>query len=147
MEARACLHKRVSSRELSGTTKFKKLCAYQRFSHFQLEAEHDTHDPDAANLKLSFLRKRSKIVEILSAGDMVLALTLAGVCAVFSGKRRIAFLNTTPDEVIRSIFYNKVEPVLTASGRLGGAATCCPSRTRRMASDLRCSCWRWQGLV
>jgi hypothetical protein len=53
------------------------------------------------------LRKRSKIVEILSAGDLVFALTLSGVCAVFRGKRRVAFLNTTPDEVIRSIFFNK----------------------------------------
>ena len=29
------------------------------------------------------------------------------MCAVFCGRRRIAFLNTTPDEVIRSIFFNK----------------------------------------
>ena len=35
---------------------------------------------DIAKLQLSFLRKRSKIVEILSAGDLVFALTLAGVC-------------------------------------------------------------------
>ena len=47
------LLKRVSSRELSGTTKFKKQSAYQRFSHFRLEAEHDTHDPDAEPCELS----------------------------------------------------------------------------------------------
>lgn len=34
-------------------------------------------------------------------------LTLSGVCAAFRGRKRIAFLNTTPDEVIRSLFYNK----------------------------------------
>lgn len=30
-----------------------------------------------------------------------------GVCAAFRGSKRLAFLNTTPDEVIRSLFYNK----------------------------------------
>ena len=110
------LSKRVSSRELTGTTNFKKESAHERFSHFKLGAEHDTHDPDAANLKLSFLRRRSKIVEIISAGDVVFALTLAGVCAAFSGKRRIAFLNTTPDEVVRSLFYNKAnQSIITVS--------------------------------
>ena len=48
-----------------------------------------------------------KIVEIVAAGDVVFALTLSGVCAAFCGSRRIAFLNTMPDEVIRSLFYNK----------------------------------------
>ena len=122
----SCLHMRVSARELSGTTKFKKMSAYQRFSHFQLEAEHDTHDPDVAKLQLSFLRKRSKIVEILSAGDIVFALTLAGVCAAFCGKRRIAFLNTTPDEVVRSIFFNKAD---AACETVEAAA---PPRRRRL---------------
>jgi WD40 repeat protein len=37
------------------------------------------------------------------------------VCAVFCGKR-IAFLNTTPDEVIRSIFFNKAnQSIITVS--------------------------------
>ena len=110
------LSKRVSARELTGATNFKKESAHERFSHFKLYSQHDTHDPDAANLKLSFLRRRSKIVEIISAGDVVFALTLAGVCAAFSGKRRIAFLNTTPDEVVRSLFYNKAnQSIITVS--------------------------------
>jgi hypothetical protein len=99
----------LTKRELSGGSShsFKRKCARERFGQFELFAEHDTHDPDAANLKLSFLRRRSKIVEIVSAGDVVFALTLSGVCAAFCGKRRLAFLNTTPDEVIRSLFFNK----------------------------------------
>ena len=110
------ISKRVSSREITGTTTFKKASAAERFSRFRLEAEHDTHDPDAANLKLSFLRRRSKIVEIIAAGDVVFALTLAGVCAAFRGKTRIAFLNTTPDEVVRSLFYNKAnQSIITVS--------------------------------
>ena len=51
-----------------------------------LSAQPETAQPDrsswqdVAKLQLSFLRKRSKIVEILSADDLVFALTLAGVC-------------------------------------------------------------------
>ena len=46
-----------------------------------LSAQPETAQPnrsswqDVAKLQLSFLRKRSKIVEILSAGDLVFALT------------------------------------------------------------------------
>ena len=100
--------KRVRERELGiGRAEFRRRNARARFSSYRLEQQHDTHDPDAANLKLSFLRRRSKIVEIVAAGDVVFALTLSGVCAAFCGSRRIAFLNTMPDEVIRSLFYNK----------------------------------------
>ena len=100
--------KRVRERELGiGRAEFRRRNARARFSSYRLEQQHDTHAPAAANLKLSFLRRRSKIVEIVAAGDVVFALTLSGVCAAFCGSRRIAFLNTMPDEVIRSLFYNK----------------------------------------
>jgi hypothetical protein len=91
---------------------------------------------------LPFLRKRSKIIEIVAARDIVFALAQSGVCAAFSRgidclstvssnlwfslhqkvewkgcnvfllflaetNQRICFLNVTPDEVIRSLFYNK----------------------------------------
>lgn len=101
------LASRLRSRELDGGGPFKRHCARKCFSSFRKQQVHDTHDPDAANLKLGFLRRRSKVVEIVAAGDMVFALTISGVCAAFRGKKRIAFLNTTPDEVIRSLFYNK----------------------------------------
>lgn len=70
---------RIRARELSGTSgnTFKRHCSKQRFSTFRRQAGHDTHDPEAANLKLSFLRRRSKIVEIVSADDVVIALTLS----------------------------------------------------------------------
>ena len=91
-------------------------CAHKRFCDFKLTRSLDTHDPDAANLKLAFLRRRSKIVEIVSAGDVVFALTLSGVCAAWRGRKRLAFLNTTPDEVIRSLFYNRAaKSIITVS--------------------------------
>ena len=64
------LSKRLRTREIDGRD-CKRHCARQRFSHFKLQQSHDTHDPDAANLRLSFLRRRSKIVEIVSGGDIV----------------------------------------------------------------------------
>lgn len=50
---------------------------------FILQGEFDTHDPSAKELKLSFLRKRSKIVEIVAAKDIVFALAGSGVCVAF----------------------------------------------------------------
>ena len=50
-----------------------------------LQEEFDTHDPKAHHfLKLPFLKKRSRIVEIVAARDTVFALTHSGICAAFS---------------------------------------------------------------
>jgi hypothetical protein len=50
-----------------------------------LQEEFDTHDPKAHHfLKLPFLKKRSRIVEIGAARDTVFALTHSGICAAFS---------------------------------------------------------------
>ena len=52
------------------------------------QAEFDTHDEENARRKLSFLRKRSKVVEVVAAQDLIFALTRTGVCAVFSRGER-----------------------------------------------------------
>jgi hypothetical protein len=50
-----------------------------------LQEEFDTNDPKAHHfLKLPFLKKRSRIVEIVAARDTVFALTHSGICAAFS---------------------------------------------------------------
>ncbi|CAH2050976.1 unnamed protein product, partial [Thlaspi arvense] len=72
--------------------------------------EYDTHDPKGhCSLVLPFLMKRTKVIEIVAAHDIVFALAHSGVCAAFSREtnKRICFLNVSPDEVIRSLFYNK----------------------------------------
>ncbi|PQQ09451.1 uncharacterized protein Pyn_21443 [Prunus yedoensis var. nudiflora] len=53
--------------------------------------------------------KRTRVIEIVAARDIVFALAHSGVCAAFSREKneRICFLNVSPDEVIRSLFYNK----------------------------------------
>ncbi|XP_059458076.1 uncharacterized protein LOC132187696 isoform X3 [Corylus avellana] len=84
--------------------------AQERFRNIRLQEEYDTHDPKGhCSMVLSFLRKRSKIIEIVAARDIVFALAQSGVCAAFSREtnQRICFLNVSPDEVIRSLFYNK----------------------------------------
>ncbi|KAL6509395.1 hypothetical protein OROGR_022705 [Orobanche gracilis] len=75
-----------------------------------VQEEYDTHDPKGfCSMLLPFLKKRSKIIEIVAARDIVFALAQSGVCAAFSreSNQRICFLNVCPDEVIRSLFYNK----------------------------------------
>ena len=52
---------------------------------FCLQEEYDTHDPKGpSSMVLPFLRKRSKIIEIVAARDIVFALAQSGVCAAFS---------------------------------------------------------------
>lgn len=84
--------------------------AQERFRNIHLQEEYDTHDPKGhCDMVLSFLRNRSKIIEIVAAGNIIFALTHSGACAAFSREtnQRICFLNISPDEVIRSLFYNK----------------------------------------
>lgn len=84
--------------------------AQERFRNIQLQEEYDTHDPKGhCNMVLSFLKKRSKIIEIVASHDIVFALAQSGICAAFSREtnERICFLNISPDEVIRSLYYNK----------------------------------------
>ncbi|XP_047316157.1 uncharacterized protein LOC124919846 isoform X2 [Impatiens glandulifera] len=81
--------------------------AQERFRNIQLQEEYDTHDPKGT--VLSFLKKRSKIIEIVASHDIVFALTQSGVCAAFSREtnERLCFLNISTDEVIRSLYYNR----------------------------------------
>lgn len=63
-----------------------------------LQEEYDTYDPKGpSSIVLPFLRKRSKIIEIVAAQDIVFALAQSGVCAAFNRG------NTT--EALFSAFY------------------------------------------
>eukprot|EP01018_Ginkgo_biloba_P009598 Gb_00240 [translate_table: standard] len=104
--------KKLQKREISraGNLAFRKSSTEEKFRNFKLQEEFDTYDPKSNGfLQLPFLRKRSKIVEIVIANDMAFALAYSGICAVFNRetKRRICYLNICPVEVIRSLFYNK----------------------------------------
>ena len=72
-----------------------------------------------ATANLECLRERSPIAEIIvTEGGLIFALTKLGAAPVFDSTtgRRICYLNTTPDETVRSLFYNKVnESIITVS--------------------------------
>ncbi|PVH62940.1 hypothetical protein PAHAL_3G435500 [Panicum hallii] len=85
--------------------------APERFRGMQLQEEFDTYGGCEARLSKSpkFLTERSKIIEIVAAKDIIFALSQSGLCAAFDRvmNKRIAFFNLNPDEVIRSMLYNK----------------------------------------
>ncbi|KAJ7959493.1 Transducin/WD40 repeat-like superfamily protein [Quillaja saponaria] len=104
--------KKIQRREISSKRDraFSMSDAQERFRNIRLQEEYDSHDPKGtSSLVLPFLRKRSKIIEIVAARDIVFALAQSGVCAAFSREtnQRLCFMNVSPDEVIRSLFYNK----------------------------------------
>ena len=58
---------RLRAREtdaVGGASTWKRQCARQRFSDFKLAYSHDTHDPDAANLKVSHTRRVALLMAI-----------------------------------------------------------------------------------
>lgn len=104
--------KKLLKREISctGNRAFNCTNSQEKFRNFQLQEEFDTYDPkELWFLQLPFLKRPSKIIEIVAARDIVFALAQSGVCAAFSREtnKKICFLNISPDEVIRSLFYNK----------------------------------------
>ncbi|KAI3694955.1 hypothetical protein L1987_77941 [Smallanthus sonchifolius] len=81
-----------------------------RFRNFRLTERYDMHDPvGQCSIVLPLLMRRAKVIEIVVVHDIVFALASSGVCAAFSRgtNKTICFLNIYPDEVIRSLFYNK----------------------------------------
>ncbi|KAJ6331407.1 hypothetical protein OIU76_009895 [Salix suchowensis] len=104
--------KKLQRREISSKPdrSFSITNAQERFRNMRLMEEYDTHDLKGhCSVVLPFLMKRTKVIEIVAAQDIIFALAQSGVCAAFSREtnRRICFLNVSPDEVIRSLFYNK----------------------------------------
>lgn len=60
------------------------------FSTLDMQEEFDTYDPNAHwFLRLQFLKKRSKIIEIVSAKDVIFALAQSGLCAAFSRSKNL----------------------------------------------------------
>lgn len=57
-----------------------------------MQEEFDTYDHNAhLFVKLQFLKKRSKIIEIVAAKDIIFALAHSGLCAAFSRGRYSTF--------------------------------------------------------
>lgn len=111
----ASVSRRLWSREIGESAPHPTiLFAKERFSNLKLQSTLDSHDLTALTSKMSWLRTRSKIVEISSSDDLIFALTQNGVCVAFDRitRKRVCFLNITDDEVIRSLFLNKTNGCL-----------------------------------
>ncbi|KAI5419628.1 hypothetical protein KIW84_043696 [Lathyrus oleraceus] len=115
--------KKLQSREISSKPHraFVAATAPHRFQNMRLTHQFDTHyakHRSSPKPFLPFLMKRTKVVEIVAAKNVVFSLAHSGLCAAFSREtnERICFMNVSPDEVIRSLFYNKNnESLITVS--------------------------------
>ncbi|KAK8808394.1 hypothetical protein WA158_008295 [Blastocystis sp. Blastoise] len=73
-------------------------------------SEMDTYDSDVLSFFPEYpLNKRSRITEILVYGSLLCTLTNSGVCSAYNTNtmKRICFLNSNSQEIIRSIYLNK----------------------------------------
>ena len=90
-DTRNVLHKlRLREMYRRGNYNFNKNNDKDKFRNIRLLHELDTHNADASRYQLSFLRRRSKIIEIVAEKGSIFALTATGVCVAFdreSGRR------------------------------------------------------------
>ena len=84
--ASSVVMRNVMERQLmrDAARRIKKTSKGAAFSGFSLQGALDTYDPETSKIKLSFLRKRSRVAEIIAAGELIFALTRHGVCAAFN---------------------------------------------------------------
>lgn len=69
-----------------------------------IQEEFDTYDHNAhLFVKLQFLKKRSKIIEIVAAKDIIFALAHSGLCAAFSRGRDSSYENEV--SIGKSVIY------------------------------------------
>ena len=81
----------------------------RRFKNFKRVCELDTYDEKAPILHLPAMRIRSRIVELVVAENVVLALTRTGLCVAFDRdtKKLLTTLNASNHSLVRSIFHNR----------------------------------------
>eukprot|EP00736_Rhodelphis_marinus_P004162 Rmarinus@m.4567 len=100
-----------------GNRVFLKNCSRAQFQEIKLQAEIDTFNPDVP-FDMAFLRRRSRVLEIAATDNFIFALNHNGVCTAFNTENHeaVCVLNTSRDEVIRSLFHNKVnDSIITVS--------------------------------
>ena len=79
------IHK-LMRREASacGNLGFSRHASAERFSCMNVKQEFDTYDAKTQNaLRVSILKKRTRVVEIVAAKGLIFALAHSGVCAAF----------------------------------------------------------------
>lgn len=113
----ASLARRLQRRELGLSSGFSGAAlARDKFTHVRLQVSFDIHCKPADDDPRLWTRhpNRSRIIEIVSSRDLIFALANNGVCTVFSRdlREKVCLVNTCKDEVIRSLFLNKINDSL-----------------------------------
>ncbi|GLJ54575.1 hypothetical protein SUGI_1172210 [Cryptomeria japonica] len=87
---------KLQSREIGNRWAIRNAHSRIKFRNFQLQEKFDTNQP-------------SKIVQILSARSIIIALARSGLCTAFDRhtNKRLCYLNLNPHEQIRRLYYNK----------------------------------------
>ncbi|KAL6581347.1 hypothetical protein OROMI_007270 [Orobanche minor] len=92
--------KKLQRREISSKRdrSFSMRDAQERFRNICLQEEYDTYDPKGRSpSSLQFLKRRSKVIEIVAARGIVFALTQSGVCAAFCRETNEYIRRGNPD--------------------------------------------------
>lgn len=104
----------LQNRELSSKPHraFVTATTPHRFQNMRLSHALDTHNSKQKSPPshiLPFLMGSTKIVQIVAAKNIVFVLADSGLCAAFSSEtdERICFMNLHPDDLIKSLFFNK----------------------------------------
>ena len=82
------------------------------FIHLEERAILSAYPENPTNWKLDFLKRKSKVTEILSVNEnIIITLQNSGVCCVFKRLKwtlkQFGYLNHKPQEIIRSLFHNQ----------------------------------------
>ncbi len=106
----------LAARFRSGMRRLRCLEANCRFDLKRAGPSDLTSDASSSTVippvNLESLRERADVTEIVVTDHgLVFALTRLGACSVFDRARgfaRVCYLNVTPDDTVRSLFYNRV---------------------------------------
>jgi len=119
-----CVVHDILRRNVRGVSSRARPC---KFKNFKCVSELDTFEK-APVLRLPAMRLRSRIVELVVAENLIFGLTHSGVCMAFDleTKKRLCIMNTSVDEVVRSLFHVRfvfvvvvfVIHTLTCSGKM-----------------------------
>ncbi|GLJ54574.1 hypothetical protein SUGI_1172200 [Cryptomeria japonica] len=93
---------KLQRREIGNRWALRNTHSQIKFRNFELQVGFDLFN-------FQYINHRSMIEEIVSGQGIIFALAESGVCAAFDRhtNKRFCYLNLSPQEVIRNMFYNK----------------------------------------
>lgn len=110
------LRRQVAGGPVRSRQAFQRECLVERFSNYRVRLTLDMFAPlhvDRAGLQQQ-LDQRHRIEEICAVDDLVVGLAENGICCAFDLRTgcRTCIVNSSHEEVIRSLFHNKIDGTL-----------------------------------